>query len=291
MRVRIDGWAWLEKAAMRPEQIDYVKNQLTLIPSSYNDDLPEPVCVYRETEEWLGVPRQYYLENAQRSEVEVEWAVSDGDTETYPGPVKFKGLLRPVQDVCLEHVAKAFAEPNSLGGFLVSPTGSGKTVMSCAVIAHVGKPALVLVHNEALRDQWLASFAKFLPTAKVGIVQGDRVEYEGCHVILAMVQTLHSKRENLPQTFWRYPGLVIADESHRYAAKTLSSVLGRFPARYKLGVTATLRRKDGLDDIFFWHIGRVLYSATVSQVRPSVTMLRTGFEMPMSRSDKAKGSY
>ena len=30
-----------------------------------------------------------------------------------------------------------------------------------------------------------------------------------------------------------------------------------FPSRYRLGVTATPRRADGLERVFFWHIGNI----------------------------------
>jgi superfamily II DNA or RNA helicase len=50
-------------------------------------------------------------------------------------------------------------------------------------------------------------------------------------------------------------GLVIIDEMHHLAAKTLSKVLPKIPARYILGISATPDRGDGLEFLLYWLAG------------------------------------
>jgi superfamily II DNA or RNA helicase len=51
-------------------------------------------------------------------------------------------------------------------------------------------PALVIVHKEFLMSQWEERLSQFLPEARVGIVQQDRCDFEGKHVLLAMIHSL-----------------------------------------------------------------------------------------------------
>jgi len=284
MRVIIDGWAWLEKAAMQPHHIEQTKRQLTLIPKVYDEDDPAPVEVFRDTEEWLGVPRQFYLRNARKRQKQLEWRVTKGDLSAYHGPVEFSGALRDYQKEPFECLMRELESPNCLGGIFRADTGFGKTCVACAAIAKLSVPTLVFVHNRTLLEQWEASFAQFLPEAKVGKIHEDTVEYEGCTVVIAMVQSVWSKRDSLPQGFATWPGLVVFDEVHHYSSDVWGQLVTVFPAMYRLGLSATLRRGDNLEDIFFWHIGEVLYSAKVTQLEPAVKMVRTGFTLPTSRS-------
>lgn len=171
------------------------------------------------------------------------------------------------------------------GRFLLGDlTVTHNTVWSAALISKVPVPALVLVNNQVLMDQWKEAFHTFLPEAKVGILQQDSEVFEGTSICLAMVQTVWSKRESLGEAFWKWPGLVLTDEAHMYGAEKWSQILPRFGARYRLGVTATLRRKDGMAPIFDWHIGDVLHRARVEKVQPRAKMVRTGFMIPSSSS-------
>jgi len=56
-------------------------------------------------------------------------------------------------------------------------------------------------------------------------------------------------------TYWAN-GLLVHN-CHRYPAKTFEAVMRLCPARYRYGVSATWRRKDGLDHVWHWHIGSI----------------------------------
>ena len=54
-------------------------------------------------------------------------------------------------------------------------------------------------------------------------------------------------------------GTLVADETHRYAAPMWQEAISNFGAAYRIGLTATPQRKDGLHDVFFSHIGPIVY--------------------------------
>lgn len=90
-------------------------------------------------------------------------------------------------------------------------TVTHNTVTSCAAMALLNVPTLVIVHKEFLLNQWRDRINQFLPGAKVGIVQQDRCEFKGCSVAIAMIHSLVGDRD-YGSDFWEWPGLVLVDE-------------------------------------------------------------------------------
>jgi len=53
------------------------------------------------------------------------------------------------------------------------------------------------------------------------------------------------------------------------------TVIWRFPARYRLGVTATMNRKDGLEEVFFQHIGKISVKGELLGYKATVNLVDT----------------
>jgi len=81
-----------------------------------------------------------------------------------------------------------------------------------------------------------------LPAGAFGMV-GDGKDRLGTHLTVATVQTL--ARRELEELAGRF-GVVVLDEAHHAPAASFVNVLQAFPARYRLGLTATPDRADGL---------------------------------------------
>jgi superfamily II DNA or RNA helicase len=146
------------------------------------------------------------------------------------------------------------------GRFLLGDfTVTHNTVYTCAVIAEVNAPTLVIVHKEFLKNQWRERLEEYLPGIKIGEAQGDTCDYEGKHVVLGMVHSLSGRQYD--RAFYQHFGLIVSDEVHRIGAYEWSSVPGRFPARHRLGITATPRRKDGAENVFRYHVGQEIFAA------------------------------
>jgi len=160
------------------------------------------------------------------------------------------------------------------------------TVYSLRLIAELKVPTLVVVHKEFLADQWLErihgnpkkGLKPLLLGAKVGIARGDQLDFKGKHIVIGMVHTLASK--DFPLEFLHWPGLILPDECHRIAAPTWSPTPGRFPARWRLGVSATPRRKDGAERVFLDHLGPVIFKGEEQRLPFRVRRVWTGYKPP-----------
>jgi hypothetical protein len=70
--------------------------------------------------------------------------------------VSFQGTLKPFQSDAVTQMGKRDF------GTLSAATGSGKTVMGLALIAHRRQPTVVVVHTKELAFQWIQRIEQFL---------------------------------------------------------------------------------------------------------------------------------
>jgi superfamily II DNA or RNA helicase len=95
---------------------------------------------------------------------------------------------------------------------------------------------------------------KFLgiPADEVGIIGGGKFTI-GHKVTVALVQTLYRRLDDVAP----YVGHIIVDECHRTPSRVFTQAVDAFPAKYRLGLTATPWRRDALSKAIFWHLGDV----------------------------------
>lgn len=157
-----------------------------------------------------------------------------------PLDFRWAGHLLPYQEAAVEAVFR------QQGGVLVSAPGSGKTVMGLALAAAWGQPTLVLTHTLRLQQQAYRQARRLfdLPSSAFGTV-GQFGAVVGSHITVAMVQSL-SKNPAVVTGLRNRIGTVIQDECHHVPSWTWSRIMTRFPAAYRLGLSATADRSDGL---------------------------------------------
>jgi superfamily II DNA or RNA helicase len=161
---------------------------------------------------------------------------------------QFYGALRPLQEQAVIDVLKRDQ------GTLSAPTGSGKTTMGLFIISQRKQPALIIVHTKELMNQWVMAIEKFLgiPADEVGIIGGGKFSI-GDRVTVALVQTLYRRLDDVVP----HIGHIIVDEAHRTPSRVFTQAVDAFPARYRLGLTATPWRRDKLSRVIFWYVGDV----------------------------------
>jgi len=142
-----------------------------------------------------------------------------------------------------------------LGDFSVTHN----TVMALKIISEIGRPALIFVNKGFLADQWLERIATYLPHASVGRIQADIFDIEGRDIVICMIQTIYD-RDYTSQGVFRDFGITVIDEVHRIGSGEYSKAMFNITTPYVLGISATVDRKDGMEQALKLFIGDVLYS-------------------------------
>jgi superfamily II DNA or RNA helicase len=140
-----------------------------------------------------------------------------------------------------------------LGDFTVTHN----TVMALNIISKVQKKTLILVHKEFLMNQWIERIGEFLPSARIGKIQGPKFEVDDRDIVLGMIQTMYSR--DFPAGAFDSFGLTIIDEVHRIGSEEFSKTLLKTVTPYMLGISATVDRKDGLTSVLHMFIGDKIY--------------------------------
>ena len=141
-------------------------------------------------------------------------------------------------------------------GVLAATTAFGKTVVAAWLIAQRGVNTLVLVHRRQLLDQWIERLSAFLdvPAKSIGRIGGGRSQPTGL-LDVALIQSL--VRKGVVDDRVADYGHLIVDECHHLSAHSFEQVARQAKARFVLGLSATVARKDGHHPIIFMQCGPV----------------------------------
>jgi superfamily II DNA or RNA helicase len=240
---------WVRKSELRENtgmSLGQLKKQFT-VRSKFDSDLRIP-C-YAEREKWFGFPRHYSSGKLPAEDYRDRRA--DGESFVF----LMKNPLKDGQQKILDDFK--FRELYGETGFLIdAPTGSGKTFIASKILEHMKRSVLVVVSKSDLIDEWLKEIKKHtnIHSRDIGIGADGKIKWEGKKLVVALVHTLAKDREG--DDFKKNFGIVIYDEIHRSVPpETFSTVADMFPSRYRIGLSATLERRDGLHRVFNFHIG------------------------------------
>ena len=151
-----------------------------------------------------------------------------------------------------------YKDQTPLRSIIQLPTGKGKSILGLYIASRLSCKTLIVVHKDDLVDGWKKDIAlAFDGKVHAGLIKAKSRDV-GHFLTIATVQTLNrlssEELEKLYSTF----GLVIQDEMHHCPASSYS-VVANFRPKYRLGLTATPERSDGLDHIMNLYYGGMCY--------------------------------
>lgn len=135
-----------------------------------------------------------------------------------------------------------------------------------------------IVDRVSLMNQWCERLSVFLniPKKDIGVIGGGKKHITG-KIDVAVSQSLY--RENKVSDLVKGYGQIICDECHHVSAVGFEQIMKSSPAKYKYGLTATLKRKDGKERIVLMQLGPVRYkelSKVSSELEHKVLVQETG---------------
>lgn len=190
---------------------------------------------------------------------QIDFEIKDQRTKLETIPFNMNIELYDYQQQVIDNIAqKDF-------GVIVSPPGTGKTIISLSLIAKRQQPTLIIVHRKQLLDQWIERIQTFLkiPSHQIGKIAAGKKTI-GKKVTVAMIQSL--KKVAADEKYNAAFGAIIVDECHHIPAKTFRETITYFSSYYLYGVTATPKRKNNDEKLIFVYIGKIIAEINANQV-------------------------
>lgn len=182
--------------------------------------------------------------------------------------------LRPYQEEALDAWLSS-----GMRGVIVLPTGAGKTMVALAAIAELQCPALVVVPTLELVDQWVREVRRLL-RVEASEYTGESKEI-GC-LTVATYSSAYLGAEMLGDKF----RLLVFDEVHHLPSEAYRQIAELSAAPWRMGLTATPERPDGLHKLLPELVGPVVYRASPSDLRgrylADFEVVRVHVDMPDS---------
>ena len=219
-----------------------------------NVHIPKTLKYFNRVEEGILLPYGFDVSSFY-DEFIYEDYYPEGTEVEFP---KFKFTLREAQQEAENEYLSNNNGFDKRKGLVVMNTGVGKTITALSIASKLNQRTLVLLHKNDLIRSWSKDYSDVFDTDEpIGLIQGKNRKI-GKYVTLATVQTLYRMSEEELEEFTSLFGLVVGDECHRSSAP-MFSVVDKFNSQYKLGLTATLERSDGLSHVIKLYFGEVCY--------------------------------
>jgi superfamily II DNA or RNA helicase len=220
---------------------------------------PRVITCAEDFPAYIGLPRGCFVEVEELfASLGIRIQLSDERNIGRRMNLNFFGELRHEQEMALAALKKHDI------GILAAATAFGKTVVAAKMIAERGVNTLILVHRRQLLDQWRSRLTEFLQLSRdqIGEIGGGKRRPTGL-IDVALIQSLH-KKGKVDDIVADY-GQIIVDECHHIPAQSFEQVSRRCKAKYFLGLSATVIRKDGHHPIIYMQCGAVRFRVSARQ--------------------------
>ncbi|NQT96500.1 MAG: DEAD/DEAH box helicase family protein [Candidatus Marinimicrobia bacterium] len=241
---------------------------------------PRIIACHEEFPQHIGLPRGCWEDLIKLLEsLSIRPRIVDKRVAGRIIKVNYLGDLRPQQQDCVDQLLKNDT------GVIAASTAFGKTIVAIYMVAERKVNTLILVHRRQLMDQWLSRLEYFLDLDKADLGQIGGGKWKPTGIIdVAIIQSL--RKQGVVNDIVGDYGQVIIDECHHISARSFEVVARQCQAKYVLGLSATVTRKDGHHPIIFMNIGPVRFKVghrTQAEQRPfthRVLFRTTEFKLP-----------
>lgn len=268
MKIYVSSYIAIEDSTT--EMLSWIIDNLTLENpqfyklekmGKYTGNTPQEIKLYQAVNNGVKIPFGCIADLWKLHPVLADWVININPIQK----INYNSKIN-LYDYQERAVQAAVRKKN---GILIMPCGGGKTQSGLEIIARVGGKALWLTHTQDLLNQSKKRAESVLQIdGSFGTITEGKADI-GTHITFATVQTL--SRMDLSQYRNEFDVIVVDECQHAAAGAEMVTqfykVLSGLTARYKIGLTATPKRADGLEKSMFAILGDVIHEVSREEVK------------------------
>lgn len=299
MKPYVSSMAYVPLSHLTAGQLSSLKEELTVTVSEPSSVRGDPTFITKTVKNYtlnvkgfIGLPRHFGIERF--SGLKFLDLTEEGDKV----PKAYQGIkpITPRNDQQRDYfrsISTILQSQEFTDYIAVAKTGSGKTAATINAAIMTGKPQLIVVHTNRLKEGWLGS--QYLKNGLrffcgdefvdnyVGVIQQDRCDFRNKLIGIALVHSLAVRK--YPLEFYLHWHGVHFDELHKHIAPHFAKVPMLFPQKVRGGMTATLR-DDALGKIAHWHFGPTRVTSEQKILKPDVYICTFKAEVPQNKFNR-----
>jgi len=159
-------------------------------------------------------------------------------------------------------------------GMINGAPGIGKTVIGILAAMYGMEPFVVVCPNLGILGQWEDEIKAKTNVSKISQMHSKArkrgyVSWHEAECLLTTPDTLSNIRWSMPPAFYNRWGTIIYDECHHAPSEKRRHSLYLFDG-VRIGLSATIDRRDGLDMLLYRHIGPIIYQNLTLPLSPDI---------------------
>lgn len=141
-------------------------------------------------------------------------------------------------------------------GVVVLPTGAGKTLVAAMAMYQKARPTMIITPTLDLVRQWHETLGQIFQ-APIGKLGGGKHDIQ--EITVSTYDSAHLHMADIGHRF----GLLVFDECHHLPSPSYAAAARKSIAPFRLGLTATLERADGLHTELGDYVGPIVYQQDI----------------------------
>ncbi len=197
--------------------------------------------------------------------------------KTLEQPFKLNPKFKPYeyQEPVIDKVVSLLQNSQDGAGILNAETSFGKSFVIPFIVEKLKQKTLIITDRDNLVRQMYGEFQQNVSEGDFQILNKD-TKNRIADVNITTFQFLNLNR-NLLEILKNEIGLVVVDEAHTIGAKVFTELVTELPSLYRLGLTATPTRSDGLTELLHETFGHnIIKGAKEKPVLVKHLLVNTG---------------
>jgi superfamily II DNA or RNA helicase len=177
-------------------------------------------------------------------------------------------------------------------GIIQAMPRTGKSILGIYLACKLGYRTLIVSHQEELLKQFRKYLTQVTNIKEVEKKVGHRIagiartpeDLKNFDIACITYQSYISDKgkDRIKKYLYGKFGTLIVDECHLLAASAFSKFAIELNPRHRIGLTATPKRKDGMEFILYSIMGYIKATSTSTALVPTIKVIKTGVESKYS---------